>query len=108
MRKNTGCWWLAILTKNSWPAGATGHLELLDAWCDHMRDSLPNSRAFTRAFFGTEGAFWPVCTVAGFTQVPCWYTMQFAWSHTGFLAWLVWLRWITRGQFRLANTASAA
>ena len=24
------------------------------------------------------------------------------------LAWLVWLRWITRGQFRLANTTSAA
>jgi exosortase H (IPTLxxWG-CTERM-specific) len=24
------------------------------------------------------------------------------------LAWLVWLRWITRGQFRLADTTSAA
>lgn len=76
-----------------WPAAATGHLELLDAWCDYMRDCIPKSEAFTQQVFGTEGTFWPVCTVAGFTQVPTWHTVEFSWSHSGWLAWLAWLRW---------------
>ncbi|MHB9106095.1 MAG: glycosyl hydrolase family 95 catalytic domain-containing protein [Armatimonadota bacterium] len=99
-----------------WPAAASGHLELLDAWCDLMRQSIAPARAFTRRFFGTgqqsctqqtkstriganradnhtEGTFWPCCTLPGFTIVPCWHTVQFAWSHSGWLGWLVWLRW---------------
>ncbi|MHB9130987.1 MAG: glycosyl hydrolase family 95 catalytic domain-containing protein [Armatimonadota bacterium] len=76
-----------------WPACASGHLELLDCWCDEMFANLPRAREFTRRFFGTEGAFWPCCTLPRFTPVPCWATAQFGWSHTGWLGWLVWLRW---------------
>jgi alpha-L-fucosidase 2 len=76
-----------------WPACASGHLDLLDAWCDQMRACLPAAQAFTRRFFGTEGAFWIACTLPGYTPVDCWHTTQFAWSHTGWLGWLVWLRW---------------
>jgi len=76
-----------------WPAAATGHIELLDVWCEHMRASISKAREFTRAFLGTEGTFWPACTIAEFVPVPCWHTVQFAWSHSGWLAWLVWLRW---------------
>ena len=76
-----------------WPAAATDHLELLDVWCDHMHRNIGRARAFTRRFFGTEGTFWPCCTIPDLVTVPCWYTAQFGWSHTGWLAWLVWLRW---------------
>jgi alpha-L-fucosidase 2 len=76
-----------------WPACCSGHLELLDTWCDHMREVLPQSRAFTRRFFGSEGSFWPCSSLPGFTSVQSWYTVQFAWSSAGWLAWLVWLRW---------------
>jgi len=76
-----------------WPACASGHLDLLDSWCDLMRECLPAARDFTRRFFGTEGSFWPSCTLPRHTIVPCWYTVQFAWSHSGWLGWLVWLRW---------------
>ncbi|MBM3501354.1 MAG: hypothetical protein FJX74_22095, partial [Armatimonadetes bacterium] len=76
-----------------WPACCSGHLDLLDAWCDHMRDALPQARALARRFFGTEGAFWPCSFLPGLTPAPGWYTVQFAWSSVGWLAWLVWLRW---------------
>jgi len=76
-----------------WPACASGHLDLLDSWCDLMRDSTPAAQDFTRRFFGTEGTFWPCCTLPRHTIVLCWHTVQFAWSHSGWLAWLVWLRW---------------
>jgi len=76
-----------------WPACASGHLDLLDCWCDSMRASLEPARAFTRRFFGSEGTFWPCCTLPHFTLTNCWHTVQFAWSHSGWLAWLVWLRW---------------
>lgn len=76
-----------------WPGGATGHLELLDSWCDHMHACLPQARAFTLRFFGTAGTFWPACTIPEFTSVPSWHTVQYGWSHTGWLGWLVWLRW---------------
>ena len=76
-----------------WPALASGHLDLLDSWVDLMRQALPAAREFTRGFFGTEGAFWLCCTLPRYTQVPCWHTVQFAWSHSGWLMWLVWLRW---------------
>lgn len=76
-----------------WPAYASGHLELADSWVELMRESLPEAQAYTRRFFGTEGSFWICCTLPGYTPVPCWHTVQFAWSHSGWLAWLVWLRW---------------
>jgi alpha-L-fucosidase 2 len=76
-----------------WPACASGHLELLDTWCDHMKTESGRARAFTRRFFGTDGTFWPCCTLPRFTSVSCWYTVEYAWSHTGWLGWLVWLRW---------------
>ncbi|MBT4502446.1 MAG: hypothetical protein HOC74_32230 [Gemmatimonadetes bacterium] len=77
-----------------WPACASGHLELLDAWCDYMQVCIEPAREFTRRFFGTEGTFWPCSTVPDFTLVNCWYTVQYSWSHTGWLGWLVWLRWV--------------
>lgn len=76
-----------------WPAFPSGHLSLVDNWCDLMRRCLPQAQEFTRRFFGTEGAFWLCCTLPGYTPVPCWHTVQFGWSHSGWLAWLVWLRW---------------
>ena len=76
-----------------WPAFASGHLELADSWCDLMRESLPAAQEYTRRFFGTEGSFWACCTLPGYTVVPCWHTVQFGWSHSGWLGWLVWLRW---------------
>jgi alpha-L-fucosidase 2 len=76
-----------------WPACASGHLELLDTWCDLMKAEIPLAQAFTRRFFGTEGTFRPGTSLPEFTSVPCWYTVEYAWSHSGWLAWLVWLRW---------------
>jgi len=76
-----------------WPAAPCGHLDLLDSWCDHMKECLPAAREYTRRFFGTEGTFWVCCMQPGYTVGPCWHTVQFAWSHSGWLGWLVWLRW---------------
>ncbi len=76
-----------------WPACASGHLDLLDCWCDLMKDSLDAARTFTRRFFGTEGTFWPCAFLPRHTFVPCWGPVQLAWSNSGWLGWLVWLRW---------------
>jgi len=76
-----------------WPACASGHLDLLDSWCDLMRDCTGPVQEFTRAFFGTEGAFWTCSFLPRYTMVPGWHTVQMAWSNGGWLAWLVWLRW---------------
>jgi alpha-L-fucosidase 2 len=76
-----------------WPACATGHLDLLDSWCDLMKDCLEPAREFTRQFFGTEGTYWPCSFLPRYTFVPCWGPVQFAWSNAGWLGWLVWLRW---------------
>lgn len=76
-----------------WPACAAGHLDLLDSWCDLMKDSIPPAQQFTRRFFGTEGTFWIGATLPRCTAVPGWHTVQFGWSHSGWLGWLVWLRW---------------
>lgn len=76
-----------------WPAGASGHLDLLDCWVDHLRACLPHARAFTERFFATEGAFWPCAFLPYYTPLPGWGPVQFAWSNSGWLAWLVWLRW---------------
>lgn len=76
-----------------WNACGTGHIDLLDSWCDHMKNSIEPARAFTRNFFGTEGTFWLCCTMPDYTKVPCWYPTNLGWSHSGWLGWLVWLRW---------------
>ena len=80
-----------------WPACASGHLELMDCWCDYMRDCLPRAREFTRKVFGTEGTYWPgelVGKYYKFFPTGVWYPlMAFAWSHSGFTGWLAWLRW---------------
>ncbi|MCE5241186.1 glycoside hydrolase family 95 protein [bacterium] len=76
-----------------WPAGATGHLELLDPWCDFMQDILPAVQAHTRRIFGTEGSFYLCSMHPRYVPTAGWYTVQYAWSNTGWLAWLVWLRW---------------
>ncbi len=76
-----------------WPAGATGHLELLDPWCDFMQDILPAVQAHTRRIFGTEGRFYLCSMHPRYVPTAGWYTVQYAWSNTGWLAWLVWLRW---------------
>jgi alpha-L-fucosidase 2 len=76
-----------------WPAGATGHLELLDTWCDFMQDILPAVQAFTRRFFATEGSFYQCSMMPEYAPTAGWHTCQFAWSNTGWLAWLAWLRW---------------
>ncbi len=81
------------LQETFWPAAASGHLDLLDCWCDMMRACLPQAQAFTRRFFGTEGSFWPCSFGPRLALVHCWYTVLYAWSHSGWLAWLVWLRW---------------
>lgn len=75
------------------PAAASGHIQLLDVWCDYMHACIPKAQEFTRRFFGTEGTFWLGGTVAGFTQIYSWHTCQLAWSNAGWLAWLAWLRW---------------
>jgi len=78
-----------------WPAGTTGHIDLLDTWCDFMLECIPAAREFTREFFGTEGTFWPCANFPGYhtNTLLRWGAVKFAWSHTGWLAWLVWLRW---------------
>lgn len=76
-----------------WPACAGGHLDLLDSWCDLMKDSIPAAQQFTRRFFGTEGTFWACATLPGYTVVPGWHTVQYAWSSSGWLGSLVWMRW---------------
>lgn len=79
-----------------WPACASGHLDLLDSWCDYMKACHEPARAYTQHVFGTEGTFWPGATIGRFKVPPGggqWYTMIFGWSHSGWLAWLVWLRW---------------
>jgi len=76
-----------------WPACASGHLDLLDCWCDFMRECMPRAQEETRRFFGTEGTFWTCAFLPQYTIVPGWHMVQLAWSHSGWLAWLVWLRW---------------
>lgn len=76
-----------------WPACAAGHLDLLDCWCDLMRDSIGPAQQFTRRFFGTEGTFWVSATLPRYTIVPGWHTVQYAWSSTGWLGSLPWMRW---------------
>ena len=77
-----------------WPACPSGHVELLDVWLDYALRVLPKAEAFTRGFFGTDGAF-QVCSTAPehAMLIGGWLPVCFAWSHTGWLAHLAWLRW---------------
>ncbi len=81
------------LQETFWPAVSTGHLDLMDCWCDFMRECLPLAQAFTRRFFGTEGTFWPCALGPRLTVLRCWYTVMYGWSSTAWLGWMVWLRW---------------
>jgi len=49
----------------------------------------------TREIFGTEGAFWFCAFLPEYTPIigGDWNPTAFAWSHTGWLAHLAWLRW---------------
>ena len=78
-----------------WPAYASGHLDLADCWCDYLFDCIAPARTYTRKLFGTEGTFWPSVSMGKykFPSSSIWYSMSIAWSHTGWLAWMVWLRW---------------
>lgn len=76
-----------------WPALASGHMDLMDCWCDFMRDCLPPVQEFTRRFFGTEGAFWRTSFAPRAVPIWGWHTVNFCWSSTGWLGWMVWLRW---------------
>jgi hypothetical protein len=76
-----------------WPALASGHLDLMDCWCDFMRQCLPEARALTRRFFGTEGTFWRTSFAPRAVPIWGWYTVNYAWSSSGWLAGMVWLRW---------------
>ena len=76
-----------------WPACASGHLDLLDCWCDFMQGCAPQAQAATQQFFGSEGTFWTCAFLPQYTVVSGWHTVQHNWSHAGWLAWLIWLRW---------------
>ena len=76
-----------------WPALASGHLDLMDCWCDFMSECLPYAQDFTRRFFGTEGAFFPTSFAPNVVPIWGWYTVNYCWSSCGWLAGLVWLRW---------------
>ena len=78
-----------------WPACPAGHLDLLDVWLEHLHACLPRAEAFTRTVFGTDGAFMPCAFLPHFTLMGTgsWTTVCLAWSHTGWLAHLAWLRW---------------
>ncbi len=78
-----------------WPAGPAGHLDLLDAWLDHLHAALPASEAFTRKVFGTAGAFMRCAFLPGAAPIGdcCWDSVGLAWSTTAFLAELAWQRW---------------
>ena len=76
-----------------WPALPSGHLELMDVWLDFAHKNLPAAERITREIFGTEGAF-QLCNL--FPEYTCLLgggPVSFAWSHTGWLAHLAWLRW---------------
>jgi len=78
-----------------WSAGPTNHLELLDVWLDLQHQLLPAAEELTREIFGTEGAFWFCSFFPGYHPLVGrgWHPVAFAWSHTGWLAQLAWLRW---------------
>ncbi|HJN15853.1 MAG TPA: glycoside hydrolase N-terminal domain-containing protein, partial [Armatimonadota bacterium] len=56
-----------------WPALTSGHLDLMDCWCDFMLQCLPHAQDFTRRFFGSEGAFFPTSFAPRVVPVWGWY-----------------------------------
>ncbi|MDP6778348.1 MAG: glycoside hydrolase N-terminal domain-containing protein, partial [Candidatus Latescibacteria bacterium] len=78
-----------------WSACPANHLELMDVWLDFAYECLPAAEALTRDLFGTEGAFQTCSFLPGYTVLlgGGWHPVAFAWSHTGWLAHLAWLRW---------------
>jgi len=78
-----------------WSACPSGHLELLDVWLDFAHDTLPVAEQLTREIFDTEGAFQHCAFLPGYTPLfgGGWHPTAFAWSNTGWLAHLAWLRW---------------
>ena len=78
-----------------WSACPSGHLELLDVWLDFAHDTLPAAEQLTREIFGTDGAFQHCAFLPGYTPLfgGGWHPTAFAWSNTGWLAHLAWLRW---------------
>ena len=78
-----------------WSAAPGNHLDLLDVWLDYAHAVLPEVERVTRAIFGTEGAFWFCAFLPGYRPIigSDWHPTALAWSHTGWLAQLAWLRW---------------
>jgi alpha-L-fucosidase 2 len=76
-----------------WPALASGHLDLMDCWCDFMRECLPYAQDFARRFFGSEGAFFPTSFAPRVVPIWGWYTVNYCWSSCGWLAGMHWQRW---------------
>jgi alpha-L-fucosidase 2 len=76
-----------------WPALASGHLDLMDCWCDFMRECLPCAQDFARRFFDSEGAFYPTSFAPGVVPIWGWYTVNYCWSSCGWLAGMHWQRW---------------
>ena len=78
-----------------WSAPPANHLELMDVWLDFAYDILPAAEELTQVLFGTEGTFHP-CSFLPEYRIQLgggWHPVVFAWSHTGWLAHLAWLRW---------------
>ena len=78
-----------------WSACPANHVELMDVWLDFAHSTLPAAAAVTREVFGTAGAFQHCAFLPGYTLLTGggWRPVAFAWSHTGWLAHLAWLRW---------------
>jgi hypothetical protein len=76
-----------------WPALPSGHLDLMDVWLDFAGETLPAAERITREVYGTDGAFQLVNLFPEYTGLPGAGPVSFAWSHTGWLAHLAWLRW---------------
>ena len=76
------------------PAYTTNHLDLVDVWLDHSRENLPKVERLTRDLFGTDGAFFLCTFLPEYTPLLGGYgPVSFAWSNTGWLAQMAWLRW---------------
>jgi alpha-L-fucosidase 2 len=67
----------------------------MDVWLDFAHKTLPLAEILTQQIFNTEGAFQFCSFLPGYTPLlgGGWYPVAFAWSHTGWLAQLAWLRW---------------
>ncbi|MHC4872963.1 MAG: glycosyl hydrolase family 95 catalytic domain-containing protein, partial [Planctomycetota bacterium] len=71
------------------------HIDLLDCWLEYSHKYLPKTREYTEKMFGTAGAFQLSHYLPEYTPIlsASWAPLNFAWSHTGWLTLLAWLRW---------------